>query len=139
MKKRNLFILTGLLILSMMLMTACGQDVEEAEGEISYTDGTYIEEGEKSEFGNEEVKIVIKDGKIGEVTLMRIDENGNEVDYKEWDGNSEDGKPDLKNAREEIAKEIIETQSSDVDIVSGATKSSENWIKLVNEALEKAK
>jgi len=106
-----------------------------------YQDGTYTEKGDAWEHGNEEAMVVISDGKIKEVTLRRLDKEGKEVDYEQWTGKEINGKvyPDLKKAREDMANAIVDKQTYDVDSISGATVSSENWKLATKRALEEAK
>ncbi len=62
---------------------------------------------------------------------------GDEVDYDEWTG--EDDKPNLKQFKEDLAKEMIEKQTYEVDAIATATETSEGWKEAVKNALEQAK
>jgi len=105
-----------------------------------YKDGSYDEKGDPWAQGQEEAILIIKDGKISSVTLMRLDKAGKEIDYSNFDGKVHDGKtyPNLKEFRETLAKKIIEIQSAQVDTISGATVSTGNWKVAAQRALEKA-
>lgn len=119
-------------------LTACGSDGGSGDStEGDYKDGTWEAKGEMTEHGYEAVEVTTKAGKIESIDLKRIDADENEVDYDEWDGSGD--LPNLKEVREDMAKEMIEKQSADVDTVAGATSSGDNWIKLVKEALDQAK
>lgn len=134
MKKFGKKLFSVLLIATMMFsLTACGGK----DGALK--DGSYNAASEMTDYGYEEVEVTVKDGKISDVVLKRMNPDETEVDYDEWDGTSEDGKPNLKEAREEVANAIVEKQSTDVDNVAGATSSVDKWKELVDEALKEAK
>lgn len=105
-----------------------------------YKDGNYDEKGDPWAQGQEEAILIIKDGKIINVTLMRLDKAGKEIDYTKFDGKEHDGKlyPNLKEFKETLAKKIIEIQSSQIDTIAGATVTTGNWKVAVQKAIEKA-
>ncbi|MHB8063285.1 MAG: FMN-binding protein [Ruminiclostridium sp.] len=111
-----------------------------AELATKYKDGSYDEKGDPWAQGQEEAVIIIKDGKISNVALMRLDKAGKEIDYSKFDGKVHEGKtyPNLKEFRESLAKKIIEIQSAQVDTISGATVSTGNWKVAAQKALKKA-
>lgn len=113
---------------------------EEPAAEGKYKDGTYEGKGDPWEYGSEDATVVIKDNKMEEITLRRLDKEGNEVNYDDWTGEEKDGKtyPNLKQYRIDIANEMIEKQTYEVDSISGATVSSDNWKLAVKRALEQA-
>jgi len=105
---------------------------------VQYKDGTYTKESENSGYGYEKVIVVIEKGKIKSVDLQRLDSEGKEVDYDEWDGSN--NRPNLKEYRIQLAEEIMEKQSTkDVEAISGATYTTQNWINLVEECLKEAR
>lgn len=108
--------------------------------EGKYKDGEYRGEGNPWEYGAEDATVVIKDGKITDITLRRLDKEGNEVNYNDWTGEEKNGKtyPNLKQYRMDLAKEMVDKQTYEVDSISGATVSSDNWKMAVKRALEKA-
>lgn len=114
-------------------------DDEVEEGQ--YKDGTYEALGDKWDYGQESATIVIANGEITEVTLKRLTTEGQEVDYEMWKGEEIEGKlyPNLNQYREDMANAMIEAQSWDVDTISGATVSTENWRIAAKRALEEAK
>ncbi|WP_432405409.1 FMN-binding protein [Wukongibacter sp. M2B1] len=120
------------------------EDLEEEGGEEvtegKYKDGTYEGKGDPWEYGSEDATVVIENEKIEEITLRRLDKEGNEVNYDDWTGQEVDGKtyPNLKQYREDMANEMIEKQSYEVDTISGATVSTNNWKIAVKRALEEA-
>lgn len=88
-----------------------------------YIDGTY--EGVADGFGPDlTVEVVIKDSRIQSVIVV----DHNERNKRYW------GLP-----VEQIPADIIETQSTDVDSISGATMTSDGIKKAVENALAKAK
>lgn len=109
---------------------------------ISYKDGVYTAFGNKWAYGKEGAKITIKNGKIVNVYLSRIDTTGKEVNYNDWVGQKEANgsiKPNLKKFRLDMAKRIISKQSYQVDTISTATVSTTGWKLATQRALEKAK
>lgn len=86
-----------------------------------YTDGTYT--GSAQGFGGiVEVELVIEDGAIASARATNAD---NET-------------PDYFKQAETIFDEVVKKQSVDVDVVTGATYSSNGIINGLKEALEKA-
>lgn len=139
MKKLMMLVLALLLVVSLV---ACSSDSQptDSQKEVTYKDGEYTAQGPMGQNGYEDAIVIIKDGKIAEVTLRRLDAEGNEVDYDIFVGEEIEGRlyPNLKEYRFTMADEIVEKQTYDVDVITGATRSAENWIASVKEALEKA-
>lgn len=149
--KRFIAFISGLLL---FLLIGCGgTDTTNPPGETTqeqttpgqtpaegYRDGSYTGEGDPWEHGNENATVEIADGKIESIVLRRLDTEGQEVDYELFSGVEKDGRfyPDLKKYREDMAKEMVEKQSADVDAIAGATISTKNWRLAVERALEKA-
>lgn len=107
---------------------------------VNYTDGTYkVEAKEFDEKGwKEHVELVVKDGKISEVTYDAVDKDGKmktaDATYKEKMEAASQTYPEKY--MKELADQLIEMQSvNEVDVVTGATHSSENFKKLATEAL----
>lgn len=137
MKRFTKIILSVLVIASLtMTLTACGGS-SDSRNIGDYNDGTYIGQSEKREFGYEEAEVTIKDGKIEDIVLKRMTPDGEEVDYNEWTG--EDDKPNLKQFKEDVSKNMLEKQSYDVDTVATATETVNGWKEAVKNALEQAK
>jgi uncharacterized protein with FMN-binding domain len=103
-------------------------------------DGTYDAKGDPWEMGQEQARIVVKNGRISQATLIRLDTTGKEVDYTKFDGKQHEGKlyPDLKKYKTELAKKIVEKQSAEVDAISGATTTTKNWKVAAERAIAKA-
>lgn len=132
--KRNKIFFLLLTLLFAISLTACTSDDSE---DVVYNDGTYYGEGEHREYGYETAEVTIEDGKITNIVLRRMTADGEEVNYEEWTG--EDDKPNLKDIREELAQEMIDKQTYEVDAIATATESCEGWKDAVREALEDAK
>mgnify|MGYP001174094265 FL=1 len=119
----------------MVTLTACGSK-DSGKG-ATYKDGTYVGQSEKREFGYEEAEVTIVDGQIADIVLKRMTPEGDEVNYDEWTGDDE--KPNLKQFKEDVAKEMLEKQSYEVDTIATATETVEGWKVAVKNALEQAK
>lgn len=136
-KRLTKVFLVLLLIASLTItLTACGSS-DTSDGDVSYKDGTYTGQSEKREFGYEEAEVTIEGGKITNIVLKRMTPDGEEVDYDEWTG--EDDRPNLKQFRIDMAEEMLEKQSYDVDVISTATETSQGWKEAVKNALDQAK
>ncbi len=107
----------------------------------AYKDGTYDKKGDPWEQGQEEAVVTIEGGKLTKVILMRLDKQGKEVDYSLFNGKEHDGKlyPDLKQYKELLAAQMVGRQSAQVDIISGATVSTKNWMTAAQRALDEAR
>jgi Polyferredoxin len=99
-------------------MSASNSDVKNTEGK-QYKDGIYtgIGQGKNPDL---KVSVTVKDGKIANVEIVS--------------NNETNGKAALNT----VPKEIIEKQSTEVDVVSGATMTSKGIMEAVNNALSQA-
>lgn len=94
---------------------------EDPKPAVTYKDGTY--EGVAEGMHEIKVSVEVKGGKIAKVTVTKQEET-----------------PDIaKNALEKVPAAIVEKNSPDVEVVSGATLSSEGIMSAVKKALEAAK
>ncbi|SHF11901.1 FMN-binding protein [Clostridium fallax] len=129
--------LASLFVFLMMAITiiSCGPSKS-----VSYKDGTYSAKADSWEYGQEEAIVKIENGKIKDITLKRLDKAGNEVDYNEWKGQEINGKvyPNLNQYRMDMAKNMIDKQTYEVESISGATVSTNNWKTAVQRALDQA-
>ncbi|MBU3175834.1 4Fe-4S binding protein [Clostridium estertheticum] len=89
----------------------------------TYKDGTYTGSGSGFHGGTTQMSVTIKDNKITKVETVS---NGDTPDF-------------YSRAESTIISQIVSTQSTTVDTVSGATYSSEGIISATQEALSKAK
>lgn len=105
--------------------------------QLIYKNGVYDAIHKSLLTGYEEALVTIKDDIILNIELKRLDQNQVEVNYNDWDGSGE--RPNLKQYRLDLAKAMVDKQSTAVDSISGATKSSIGWKAAVDEALLKAK
>ena len=101
--------------------TKITQKTEIKKGKFPYKDGTYLGKGE---------------GYKGEITVALSIKN-NTIDKIIIIDNSDD--PDFFNRAKAILTKIVQGQTVDVDVVSGATFSSEGIIDSIKDALNEAK
>lgn len=120
-KRRHVFILVVSLIL--LLAAGCGQSDENADttGDNMFNPGTY--EGVSTGHGGE-IKAIVT---VSSDTIEKIEVEADD----ETDGI-------IDGAIEQLTEEIMSTQSLAVDVVSGATSSSEAIIEAITAALEEA-
>jgi uncharacterized protein with FMN-binding domain len=104
---------------------------------VGYKDGVYNEIHKSTKPGYEEAVVTIKNKKIQNINLKRLDANKKEINYNDWDG-TKGGRPNLKQDRLVLAKAMVDKQSSNVNAISGATQSSDGWKAAVSTALSKA-
>ncbi|EHL05465.1 FMN-binding domain protein [Desulfitobacterium hafniense DP7] len=96
---------------------------QEKPAAFSYKDGTYESSSDAGIHPGLKVSVVVKEGKIAEVKV---------VEHQETDGIG-------TVAIEKLPSLIIEAQSTEVDLVTGASLSSGAIKEAVNKALEQAK
>lgn len=136
----------GIILSSALVFSLAGCGAKSADtasnaasttgGAATYKDGTYDVKNKSEKPGFEEAVVTIKEGKIQNIDLKRLDNNSKEINYDEWNGQG--GKPNLKQARQDLAKAMVEKQSTNVDAMSGATVTSNGWKKAASDALAKA-
>ena len=85
-------------------------------------DGTYTATAQGFEKGDVKVTITVKDGKI---TDAEVDSSSQSKGYG-------------ADAAEGLAKEIVEAQSSDIDVVSGATATPDAVSEAVEDCMKQA-
>lgn len=92
-----------------------------------YKDGSYTGSVADAQWGNLQVKAVIKNGKITDVQFLQYPNDRNRsVDINSY-------------ADPQLTAEAIQAQSAQVDVVSGATDSSDAFIQSLSDALSQAK
>lgn len=102
--------------------------------ESPYVDGVYVAYGNAYSKGTEGAKVTIKDGKIAAVELLRTSPKLIDRDVR----NNYSG---LWNAYETMKADLLgktQEQAAKVDVVSGATRSSEGWKLSVDRAFQRA-
>jgi uncharacterized protein with FMN-binding domain len=91
-----------------------------------YKDGTYTGDSVDAYFGNVQVAAVISGGKIADVTFLKFpNDRSTSVNI------SNTALPQLK-------AEVIKAQKAEVNVISGATQTSEGFVKSLETALVKA-
>ena len=110
--KKKLLVLSSLAIMSMAVV-GCGSKAP------AYIDGNYEGTG-KGEIGDITVSVGVKDGKISSVDVL---------EHGESEGISDE-------ALVEVPKSIVEKNSTSVDVVTGATGTSNGIMEAVSKALE---
>lgn len=94
-------------------------------------DGTYVGEykGKKDSFRNTRIEVTVSSGRVTGIKVLKGALN-------------KEGKPAEINSKgstvEDLFEKVIETQSLQVDVISGATLTSKTHIKAVENALEQA-
>lgn len=122
--KKNMFkkIISLLLIASMVfILAACANNIQKP-AEEKYTSGTFSGVG-KGLHGDIKVEVAVKDGIITNINVLEQQENAVLG----------------KSAFESITAAVIKNNNTNVDIVSGATWSSNGIIEAVNNALKDGK
>jgi uncharacterized protein with FMN-binding domain len=102
---------------------------------VVYKDGIYDSKTKNKKNGYDEAIVTIKEGKIQDIELKRLDDKSQEVNYDFFDGAQA---PNLKKYRQDLSKAMLEKQSPNVDAISGATLSSTGWKQSAADALAKA-
>lgn len=97
-------------------------DLNKIKNDKDLADGIYIGEGEGFR-GTIKIEVEIKNGEITSIDVI---------------SNNDDAKW-FNRAYDIIASNVLETQDTEIDIVSGATYSSKGIKDAVNDALDKAK
>ena len=135
MKKFLAFALVLTLILTMTV--AC--TTEESPDSAAFEDGTHTAEGELDDHGWQPViEILVEDGQIRSVNYDEENEAG---ELKSEDDEYADAMENVSEVRpadayEQLENDLIDSQDVDqVDVVSGATASSETFKDLAIEAL----
>ncbi len=128
-KKLSKVYLNSVIIVGVVIFLAiCGsilyfnnKEIKPNENTITNTlkDGTFTGNAEGF-MGNIEVEVLVKHGKITEINII----------------NSSDDKAFLNKASEGIIEKIINEQNTNVDVVSGATYSSNGIINAIKDALK---
>ena len=122
-------IVSGATETSERAIEAVDMALSKAEG-VTEFDGRYMGVSDEGRFGTGVAWVTIQGGEIIEVTL----EEYSDGEFKDKDYRYDD----FNEAREIMPERFVEANSSDVEVVSGATISSQLWRQAVERALEKA-
>ncbi len=98
----------------------------------AWNDGTYEAWSDAGARSTQYAKVFIKDGKIAAVIVREFTDRLVEKDWTNY------SYPPFGEAARAIGAEFVKTQSADIDVISGATGSSQGWIQAVERALVKA-
>lgn len=92
-----------------------------------YKNGSFVGDAADAFYGNIQVRVIMQDGKITDVQFLQYpNDRSHSIEINQY------AMPILKS-------EAIQAQSASVDIVSGATDSSQAFIQSLQSALSKAK
>jgi major membrane immunogen (membrane-anchored lipoprotein) len=142
-KKRFVFI-----VLTLMLILALLSGCQDSSRDVVYKDGTYIgKSGEDDRGAYGEVTITIKDGEIAACEFVTWQKDGTIKNENYGKINGEISNQDYYDkaqlavgAMKQYALTLVEVQAAeDVDAVSGATNSYDQFYEAVSSALDEAK
>ena len=145
MKKNAVYPVIAVLLTGAALMTACSAD----NGSKNYKDGTYtgksaVYDGDESGngAGYGEVELTIEGGSISSCTFKMYETDGKIKDESYGSDLSKENRLKAQKAvqsAEKYADMLVKKGSiDDVDVITGATISHNEFVEAVNNALEKA-
>ncbi|AKL94323.1 hypothetical protein CACET_c08140 [Clostridium aceticum] len=109
------------IIVMLFALVGCSSSPAATETESNWKDGSYVGTG-KGYQSDIEVEVVIEGGKIAKVEIVSAGDT-----------------PGISDAAiDAIPEAVLEAQSSEVDVVSNATRTSEGIIQAVEAALKNA-
>ena len=113
----------ALVLAGLMIFAACGE-----ERVVDVSDGTHEGASDADNQGYVGVELTVEGGEITEVEWTEFtgegDAKGDDYPWDEW-----------HEAQDELPARVIEAQSADIDVVAGATSTSEKFIQAVQRAL----
>ncbi|UMZ74167.1 hypothetical protein [Natranaerofaba carboxydovora] len=118
-------------------MGAVDKAIQRAEGETGAFDGTFLGTSEQTDDGWGVAWVTLDNEEISEVKLEEVtltDEEDEEYEFKDDDYQWEE----WHEAKEAMPDWFVEENSSEVDVYTDATESSEMWMEAVEDALQKA-
>lgn len=138
MKSRRILSLLAVAAIATTMFVGCG-----AKEEAGLKDGTYTKTGEPDDKGNTaSIEIVVESGKITSVKYDEVSSEGvSKLDNEEYNTNmkNKSGTNPIE-AFPALEAALVESQDpSAVDVVTGATSTSEKFKTLAEEALADAK
>jgi len=108
---------------------------EDHEEEGMYRDGTFEAVSQGDVRGYAQVSLTLENDEIVDVSIVEFDGVGMEKIYEDYHTRF----PQLEEAHNELAASMIEENTWDVDVVSGATSTSEKTREAASFALERAR
>ena len=103
------------------------QQIQGSTGSKSYKDGTYTGSVADAFYGNIQVQAVISGGKITDIQFLQYpNDNGHSAAVNQQ-------------ADPMLTQEAIQTQNANVNIISGATDTSQAFMQSLSSALTQAK
>lgn len=134
MKKQNRIFMSILFFILILSVSGCFNK------NMDYEDGTYYEETDYDDRGwKSTLEVVVGNGNIESVNYEEVNEKGEikseDEEYGETMKQTTGISP--KEAYKKLEKSLLKTQNIEkVDTISGATYSSENFIKLLKKSLK---
>ncbi|MGV2687052.1 FMN-binding protein, partial [Clostridium perfringens] len=125
--------------LATTVFVGCGDKKEEAKKETGLKNGTYKSESEADDRGYKgAIEIEVKDGKIAKVKYDEANDKGSKLADEGYNKTmKEKSKTNPTEAFPKLEASLVEKQdASKVDVVTGATKSSEQFKTLAEKALK---
>lgn len=116
--------LFAVLLMGVVLISGCSQstDTNSSSGAAMYKGGTYTATA-KGNNGDVKVEVVFTDDAIKSIKVLEHEETGGLGDT----------------AMDTVISEIVEKQTTEVDVVAGATNSSNAIIEAVEDCISQAK
>ncbi|WP_069650687.1 FMN-binding protein [Caloranaerobacter ferrireducens] len=125
-------------IITMLVITGCNSVTDK---NMSYKDGTYKASDDYDKYGwKAEISITYEDGKIVDVVFNEVNKEGqNKNEDKEYAEKMKEASGITpEDVKIKLEKELISKQDVDkVDVVTGATYTSERFKKLAKKAMNK--
>ena len=152
---KKILVCLGLLILSLALVAGCGNggdnggndiaaptngdDNGEAVAVSTYNDATYTAVSANANArGYAEVTLSIAGDEITDVSIVEYDGYGNPKDYETYGQEGVFDGSVLQAAHEALSAAMVDNNTYNVDVVSGATSTSEKAMSAARLAMEKA-
>ena len=140
MKSRRVISLLAVAALATTVFVGCGNKEEAKEAGLK--NGTYKAESEKDERGYvASIEIEVKDGKIATVKYDEVGEKGSKLADADYNANMKaKSGTNPEEAFPALEKALVEKQDvAGVDVITGATHTTENFKTLAEKALSDAK
>lgn len=125
---KKIFSLALVMVLALGLLAGCGS--------ATYEDGTFVGISDEGR-GYVKVELTMEGDKITAIDVFEFTNLGIQKDYDTY-GNATFTGDMLKDAHETLVADIIEANGTDVDVVTGATSTSNKVIQAVERAMELA-